>query len=596
MKTLRRLVAGTLFVCTFGSAMATFGCAKQEETDFTEKIAALPETPDNGTPSWEQGDKSPITIDWFINTSTLNPTFGSDSVTKKIREKTGITINFRTAISDDDQELTKMFTSGMPDVVTVESSSDLIYSMATQGYAYPIESLAKRVAPGMFEGGYNGYFYKERDIQNWYSVGENSYGMPNFQYSSYYYDENTQIEPNGAILVREDWFKEVTDKGYDMTTPGGFMQACAYIKKRYPTAIPVQFDQFTADGCNSLLWLSQYFAVPFETEDGEYIYSYEHENYKEMMEFVNELYNKNYLDSSNLSANYTMLAKNIANEKVFCTIGTPQGFIDSYVSCYKNGVTYIPLVLRNSAGEDPVLQDLRGVGWLFNMITKDCEHADRVMKLFDFLSSDEGQLLVCYGVEGEAWEWADEEKTHVKYTEEYIEDYKKKDTPDASGKEYGLGLFLMIFSYGYSEKVKPLGADATAVMKDYDVYFHNLKKPLTPYSYSFMPAMLKIDRTADGYREYIQKSNRVTRQYAKYVTELISCNSDQFEKTYNDVHGYLNSYGLQDVIARNKSAYETTKKSLGISGNAYPRYKSGYVSPSTGANGDFSYWDYLTKE
>ncbi|MGN1052140.1 MAG: hypothetical protein ACI4SH_01970 [Candidatus Scatosoma sp.] len=596
MKRTHRFVAVPLCVCMFFSAVTLSACSKNDDADFTEKIAALPETPDNGTPSWEQGDKSPVTIDWFINASTLNPTFGTDSVTQTIREKTGVTINFRVAVSDDDQELTKMFTSGMPDVVTVEASSDLINSMATQGYAYPIESLAKRVAPGMFEGGYNGYFYKEQDIQNWYKIGEDSYGMPNFQYSSYYYDKNTRTEPNGAILVREDWYNEAASKGIDMTTPDGFMQACAYVKSKYPNAIPVQFDRFTADGCKSLQWLSQYFAVPFETENGEYIYNYEHENYKEMMSFVNGLYNKKYLDSSNLSANYTMLAKNIANKNVFCTVGTPQDYRDAYISCYKSGVTYIPLVLRNSAKDDPVLQDLRGFGWLFNMISKDCKHADRVMKLFDYLSSDEGQLLVRYGVQGESWEWADEEKTHVKYTEEYIEDYKKKNTSAASGKEYGLGLFLMIFSYGYSERVKPTGADATAVMKDYDVYFYNLKKPLTPYSYSYMPVMLKIDKTQEGYRDYLQKYNRVTRQYAKYVTELISCNANQFDQKYKEIHGYLDSYGLQDVIARHKSAYEITKQSLGINGNGYPKYTEGYVSPSTGANGDFSFREYVTKE
>ncbi len=575
---------GKKILCCILSAGLLFtgvvaGCSGGGTVDFDKAIAKLPLTEDNGTPSWKQGDTSPVTINWFINQSSVNLTFGNDSVTKKIREETGVSINFRTAVTDDDQELTKMFTGGMSDVVTIASSSDLIQNMADQGYAYPIEKLARRVAPGMFEGGYNGYFYKEKDIQDWYRNGEDVYGLPNFQYSSYYYDNETRLEPNGAILVREDWYNEVAAQGIDMTTPEGFISGCEYVKSRHSNAIPVQTDQFTANESKGIMWLAQYFAVPYETREGKFIYNYEHENYKEMLAFANKLYNKKLISSSNLSSNYTVLAKNIANQNVFCTIGTPQDYRDAYITCYKNGVTYIPLVLRNSKGEAPVLQDMRGMGWLYSMISKDCKHPDRVMKLFDYLTSDEGQLLVRYGVEGEAWDWADAEKTHIRYTQQYIEDYKKQGTSADTGKSYGLGGFLILFSYGYSERVKPIGEDATAVMKDQDIYFNNLKRPLIPYSYSYMPLMIKTNGTGKDYRTYSQKANRVNRQYAKYLSELISCTENEFDKKYSDVQKYLDGYGLQDVIAYNIVAYEEMKELLGLGKNGFAAYMSGYADP-----------------
>lgn len=590
----------TLLALALGLSSLSFtSCGGgKKKIDFEKKIEALPETLDNGTPSWKQGDTSPITLSWFINTTGIGMSFGADDVTKKIEEETGVTINFRTALTDDDQELTKMFTGGLTDIVTVAVSTSLKDSMAQQGYVYPIEKLAERCAPGMLENGYNGYLHKEKDIQDYYRSDDGyTYGIPNFGYSSYYYDNETKLEPNGAILVREDWYNEVTRNNIDMTSPQGFLQGMQYVKNKYSDAIPVQLDQFTATGNKAMLWLEQYFAVPFEIEEtGELLYDYNHENYKEMLSFVNDLYVNKYMDSGNLSNNYSILSNNIANGRVFCTIGTPQDYRNAYISCYKNGIKYIPLVLRNSKGEDPVLQDLRGYGWLYSMISKDCKHPDRVMKLFDYLTSPEGQLLVRYGVEGVAWEWADAEKTHVKYTKQYIDDFKGSDGSFAGAHQYGAGAFLLLFNYGYSDTVKPIGEDATAVMKEEDIYFHNLKRPLMPYSYSYMPYMINGASVADNPRVYVQQENKVTRQYARYLPELIqSRTKNDFDDMYTAVAGYLKTYGLEDILVVRKAGYERNKQILGLGANAYPKYLSGYVSPTTGANGDFSYWEYVTK-
>ena len=595
---MKKILGVLLATVMLMGSFSVFGCTKKEKkANFDEKIATLTKTEDNGTPSWKQGDTSPVTLSWFINTTGVGMSFGSDSVIKKIQEETGITINFRTALTDDDQELTKMFTGGLTDIVTIEGYSALQGSMATQGYVYPIEKLAERCAPGMMENGYNGYLYKEKDIQDYYRQADGStYGIPNFGYSAYYFDEQTKLEPNGAILVREDWYNQVTNSGIDMTSPTGFLQGMAFIKNRYKDAIPVQFDQFTPEGNNGILWLSQYFNVPFENQDGELIYNYNHENYKEMLSFVNDLYVNKYMDESNLSANYNILSQNIANGKVFCTIGTPQDYRNSYVTCYKNNIKYIPLVLRNSKGDDPVLQDLRGYGWLYNMISKDCKHPDRAIKLFDYLTSEEGQRLVRFGVEGEAWEWTDETKTRIRYTEEYIEDFKKSDTALASGKQYGLGAFLMLFNYGYTDTIKPIGEDATAVMKDYDIYMYNLKRPLMPYSYSFMVSFINGVTVAENANDYLQKENKVTRQYSRYLPELIQCSSkSDFEDMYGAVKGYLENYGLSDMLKTRSAGYTRNKGIFNITKNGYPTFQDGYVSPKTGANGDFSCWEFVTK-
>lgn len=53
---------------------------------------------------------------------------------------------------------------------------------------------------------------------------------------------------------------------------------------------------------------------------------------------------------------------------------------------------------------------------------------------------------------------------------------------------------------------------------------------------------------------------------------------------------YINSrYDLDQIKEFNKKGYARAKQALGLE-KAWPTHISGYVSPSTGPNGDFSYW------
>ena len=75
----------------------------------------------------------------------------------------------------------------------------------------------------------------QEDVFNWFSLGnDKTYGFPNFAYSSSYVDKDEKMQPNGGILVREDWYKEATAAiGSDMTSPSSFIEGCKYIKNKY---------------------------------------------------------------------------------------------------------------------------------------------------------------------------------------------------------------------------------------------------------------------------------------------------------------------------------------------------------------------------
>ena len=111
------------------------------------------------------------------------------------------------------------------------------------------------------------YRIEQKDVYDWFKVNDKLYGIPNLCYTDYYIGDS-KLAPNGGFLVREDWYKEVVSAiGEDMTTKESFIKGVEYITEKYSKSIGVQLDPFTDTGNLSVIWLSQYFAVPFENAD-----------------------------------------------------------------------------------------------------------------------------------------------------------------------------------------------------------------------------------------------------------------------------------------------------------------------------------------
>lgn len=350
------------------------------------------------------------------------------------------------------------------------------------------------------------YRVQQKDVYDWFKQDGALYGIPNLSYSDYYIGDD-KLMPNGAILVRRDWYEEVREQtGEDMTTKESFLAGVKYITDKYSNAIGVQLDPFNATGNLSVTWLSQYFAVPFEKEDGSYNYQLADKGYEEVISFLNTLAVNRYINEANFTANTDSVTRNISLGNVFVSMTTPQNYNNAFINCYQNGIRYVPLVLKNDAGDAPVLQDLRGKGYMLSFITKSCDRPDKVIKLFDYLTSEEGQLLINFGVEGDTFTW-DEDKEHVVWTEKYIEDYENENTT-----QYGFGMCNVLLNQSFYDKVKPEGA---ACKKESAMYIEDLKAPLSPYSYDYTASFLLPDTSAANYFDFVEQQDRVNRHLGK---------------------------------------------------------------------------------
>ncbi len=540
----------------------------------------FPETPGDKD-SWEYLKNDDGTIDdweieWYVNDSTFTwNSYGSDRVSQIIKEKTGVTIKFNSPVTDDGQKLSTLISGNqLPDLVSIQCWYPQCSQLALQKFVYPLDALIDKWAPSMKDR-------RQMDIWKYFQLGDgNCYGIPNFAYSTKYISDDEQLEPNGALLVRKDWYEEVTKAGIDMTNPDGFIAGCTYIKNKYSNAIPFQIGPFTTDGNTSIDWLSQYFACSFEDKDGNYVDRRYTDNYKDMLKFLNECYSKDLIKASNLSDKASQIQTNISRGNVFASIVTPQDYQNQFKNCYSNGIEYIPLVLRNYNGDDPVLQDISGNGYLLTMISNNCKRPDKVIKVLDFLYSEEGQRLVCFGVEGETYEFTDEEKTAIKWTDRYLSGINGNAQDKAWVESYGLYQMTLLMNLAYINKLKPLNG-----MTDSDMYIYNLKRPMMPYSYNYKPIFLKHDTSKEDYSKTMTKNTTITTKWSEYLAKIIS--SNDYMSEYNTAINYVEKRGMKDVISFFSESYQTTKQVLGIE-YGWPCNRSNYVSPKTGPNGDTS--------
>ena len=590
--------------------------ASKEEADSRMAKLNYPdfsETPSDKN-SWEYLDSSnEMTIKWYVDVSSWVIPTGVDEVSKYIKQKTGITVQFETPVADDGTKLTTMIAGGtLPDIISLPTSNvQDIASLAQQGYVYDINTLADKWAPTLYEN-------LPEDVWEWWAFGNGkTYGIPNHYYS--YSDvHEDQLQPNGGMMVREDIFnawqeychtnlasedgyvhytaryrdgleKKVEWQGY-ITTPEGFMDAATWALENYygtksgQITTGLELSQFTATGCTSLTWLSQFFAVPFEDENGNYLYGFTQEGYKEMLLYLNDLYNAGIIKDSNFTQNYNGVGGVIASGQCFATLATPQDYQMHFVTAKNSGCKYISMYITNEDGDAPVLADIRGYGYLMNMITTNCKRPDIVIKLFDYLTSEEGQRLITLGIEGVTWEWKDDTHEEIVFTEQYLEEKSQ-----GIATKYGLMQFDLLINYQYYDNVQPRTNNGKTVD---EVFRTDLKRPLTIYSYDYNATHIVVDATDLRFNDYLTALNKIENLIGKQLPKIIKASSkakalEIYETTINT----MNKYNFELVITMLQEAYIKTKAKLGLV-YAWPPYQEGYVNSvdRTKPNGDESYY------
>jgi putative aldouronate transport system substrate-binding protein len=353
------------------------------------------------------GTKTPITFTFYNDDMPEDRAF-TDPVATKIREATGVTLNVIHPVAGDTQAVSLMLASGdLPDFLYSKGG---LNSFLDAEAVIPLDDLIEQYGPNIKKL-YGPYFSHLR-----YSNGDPQiYQFPSYPVRQAYW------QADGIMQVQHAVLKEL---GYPK------MESLADVEKvlkAYYRAHPTIDGQPTLpislpfDGYGWLFSVGN--AAGFVAgwpDDGEYYVDQETlettfkwilPEMKDYPRWLNKMYNEGFLDQETFTQTNDTFQAKIAAGRVLCLALPRWYYAQSVASLMGDGkpertYAYLPIV-ANSSIKSRLMVDYGFAGGWGIMITTKCKDPARVVEFFDYMCSEEAQVLVNWGIEGENYDIVD---------------------------------------------------------------------------------------------------------------------------------------------------------------------------------------------
>lgn len=583
----------------------------------------------------KNGDK----LVWYSDTYiSINE---ESKVSDAIRKKTGLNFMFDSSTGSTTDKLSLMISSNsLPDIISMKASDERFRQLANEGYLWSVEELCEK---------YNLTIDVDIDIKQIYQVNGKTYGLPNYYYLS---DENETLETNGGMMVRKDWFEaymeyvidnnltNVDQDGngicdYDITSAEGATYAMRWV---YDNCVPedrknsyfgMLLDPFIpSTSYQGVAWLCQYFGVRFEDDKGNYVDGAETSQFKQVVQFLNTLYNNDSLHAGEpkllpqaalAHTAQSQVGEVLARGDAFIFCGTPQDY-PAYWAAGRypedpnaTPVEYVSMVIKNDQREDPQLGDIAGTGFLMTCIPKSCKNPEAAAKTLAYLWSNEGQELTGYGIkgiaddEGNITSVADGELAEIfttddvtyyvdkngryHYTQNYLDILSSGD--EAAATDLGVAQWTLLYRPSYMDS-RNWGREQT---NKESAYINNLKKPLSMYSISYHVCDKLLDPLRDykaegmdvSYSDLTSIQTRVNARWANMVTTIIGAKDWKEAETVlaNGIE-VLNKLGHDKLYQAYNISYGNKKEQLKVT-YGYPLNDPNYKKKEISEGGRYTW-------
>ncbi|ETT37801.1 sugar ABC transporter periplasmic protein [Paenibacillus sp. FSL R5-192] len=395
---------------------------------------------------------SPITFTFFGADASPNWNKMQDAVGKKITEETGVSIDAEFDISSGggNDRISLMAASGdYPDLIFPKGN---LTRLVDAGAMIDLTDLIEEHAPNLKK------IYGEHFNRLKYSNDDPSiYWIP----TNGAIDQVSFDATNGTAIQH----RVVKELGYpEIKTLNDFENVLREYYEKHPTTddgqptIPLTL---SADGWRRMITVTdpavmstggpgdgEYFINP---DTYEAVLHYKRPEEKEYFRWLNKMYNEGLLDKDSFVQKDDQYKSKIASGRVLSLLDPSWGFSDAenaLKSAGKDDMTYgfYPVTLDDSFQRKDFQNigfDGYGIG-----ITVDCEDPVRAIKFLDWMSSEEGQVLRNWGVEGEQYNVEE----GVRTIPADVQERKNKDN-NTFTKETGVGLYY-IFGAHYGDGVK----------------------------------------------------------------------------------------------------------------------------------------------
>ena len=276
----------------------------------------------------------------------------------------------------------------------------------------------------------------------------------------------------------------------------------------------------------------------FFIEDGQVKYAYTDPRCKEALEFINKLYSEGLIDSEYATNDTNVWLSRLTNEvSGACQDTTARAYsLGTQVRAANADSDAYFVVVAPPKGPDVTqmttsqMQAIRG----FTAISADSPYIKEIVQLFDYFYSEEGSLLMNFGIEGET------------YT---MENGKPTYTENIANDSQGRSILSMLNIYGHREWAykQDIGYEDALLDETYVNYRNDMEQYIRPT----IPALSFTEEE----REVI---NSTYTEIQTYKDEMINKfimgkepldNFDSFVQT-------LKNMGIDDVLAVEQAAYD----------------------------------------
>lgn len=481
----------------------------------------------------------------------------TDPVALALTEATGVKLKTEYPVGSDENRISLMIAEGnYPDMIYAKGDAS---SLIEAGVLIDMTDLIEQYGPhikAMYGDEFDKLKYSEDD-QSIYQLTSYSMG-------------STLYESSGTAQLQWDVLKE-----NDYKVPNSLEEFETMIKS-YMEAHPQTDDGLDTIGLTLSVsdwhWMitmgnpSAYIAegAPDNGEwlvDDEYnvTYKYASEKVREYFKWLNRMYNEGVLDPEFATQTHEDYIAKIASGRVLALTDTDWDYNDGekvLISDGKLGKTYAGLPL--TMDEDTKCASLmyqglttgQGVG-----ITTTCKDPVAAIKYLDYLCSDEGQVLVNWGIEGENY-FIDEEG-HRYRTQEEID---KSNTDSDYSKTTGVGFHSYPFPCYGTGVVDSTGSTYTTSSKENVIAEYNEEEKAACDAWG-TELLIDIFPQADEFETpkysavwaYTMSDdfNTIYNKMEEIVwAQLITCitgSEDSFDASYDSMISALEKEGMEEA-------------------------------------------------
>lgn len=362
-------------------------CSKSEKES---NESSKKESNDGSTNQTESNDsevEEPVELSIYVDMPWWPVKDWSGEIPEAITKKTGVKLDV--TVATDQNQLPLMISSGdLPDLVFTGNEK-----ISDPNVSYAWSDLIPKYVPDMkvdplresINTADDGKYYT---LKCCYATPAEKEASPN------------AVDFTAGLILREDILKEMGNP--QIQSLEDLENVFGMVKEQYPDMTPLSM---------STGWSYKYFALQhgvvetwgFYDDNGKLSFYLRQPELKETFKYVNRLFRKGYILEENFAwASEDPVYATMLNGTSFASTWYTGG-ADYYEAHKKSDdMSFTQLVTLLS---DKVTVVDQNTGWAGLYVTKDNENLQKTMDFIKYMSSEEGQKLTWWGIEGKHWNW-----------------------------------------------------------------------------------------------------------------------------------------------------------------------------------------------